>query len=208
VASGNEAIDNATKLYDRYFRSYVEGLNFAKSPYAFYALGSALIFPIDQYLKVRGFPSCQAGEDFYFLNKLAKISSITERTNSKPILIKSRISNRVPFGTGASVGKILEQNYCEFYHPEVFKKLKNTLIQWQAYSTDMDWKKFSLTEPKFWTAEKKEKIERIAKNFPTPEKRLRAFMEYFDAFQTLKFIHHMRDHHFPSYKVFLTELFD
>ena len=138
----------ATRLYEYSLRYYVAGLSFAHSPYAFHTIGSTIAVNAAHYAKVRGFPRRQAGEDFYLLNKLAKVGAIMQlgaETDCEPIDIAARLSDRVPFGTGAAVGKImeLEDPAREFllYHPSVFGLLRSWLGSlpaiWQSRSSDI-----------------------------------------------------------------------
>ena len=76
---GND-IGHATLLYETALRYYVAGLSWAGSPYAFYSIGSILAFNVKHYCQARGFPKRAAGEDFYLLNKLAKLGSIYHQT--------------------------------------------------------------------------------------------------------------------------------
>ena len=106
-------------------------MNFAGSPYAFHTIGSTMAVSAVHYAKVRGFPKREAGEDFYLLNKLAKVGSVLELdvgTDDGAIEIDSRRSDRVPFGTGAAVNKITgladPVREFQFYDPEVFGLLK------------------------------------------------------------------------------------
>src|SRR5690606_7060656 len=85
-------------LYDWFLAYYVAGLRHAGSPYALFTLGSILRFSLDAYSKVRGFPKKEAGEDFYFVSKLAKIGSVHQ--GASRIELAPRPSPRVPFGTG------------------------------------------------------------------------------------------------------------
>ena len=66
----------ATVLYELRLHHYVLGLQYAHSPYAFHTLGSCLAAQADAYCKVRGFPRRAGGEDFYLLNKLAKLGAV------------------------------------------------------------------------------------------------------------------------------------
>ena len=130
VAPGNGVDDRVvrmSRLYEYSLRYYVAGLNYARSPYAFHTIGSTMAVHAEHYAKVRGFPRREAGEDFYLLNKLAKVGSIrtlVEGAECGPISIAARRSDRVPFGTGAAVGKMMQFNdpAREFllYHPAVF----------------------------------------------------------------------------------------
>lgn len=81
------------------FRYYVLGLSFAGSPYGYHSLGSAMGFSLPHYAAVRGFPNRQAGEDFYLLSKLAQLGPVA-RIDNTPIMITTRLSARIPFGTG------------------------------------------------------------------------------------------------------------
>ena len=109
-------------------------MKYARSPYAFHTIGSTMAVNAFHYAKVRGFPRRQAGEDFYLLNKLAKVGAIrqlSEETECESIDIAARLSDRVPFGTGAATGKIMEledpaREYL-FYHPAVFGLLRGWL---------------------------------------------------------------------------------
>lgn len=119
----------ALQLYEIYLRYYYLGLIYAGSPYAFHTVGSSMSISAEHYAKVRGFPKKrEAAEDFYMLNKLAKTGKIY-RDKSSIINIKGRESNRVPFGTGASMNKIsklldLKEQYY-IYNPIVFDVIKN-----------------------------------------------------------------------------------
>ena len=113
----------AIRKYELFLRYYVLGLASAGSPFAFQTLGSTIAIEAKSYAEVRGFPKRNAGEDFYVLNKLAKVGGIV-RPPGDPILIRGRVSHRVPFGTGASLRSILETESSgkkyETYAPEVF----------------------------------------------------------------------------------------
>ncbi|MEE3329135.1 MAG: glycosyltransferase family 2 protein [Myxococcota bacterium] len=110
-------------------RYYVLGLRFAGSTHAFHSVGSALALHGNAYAQVRGFPRREAAEDFYILNKLAKLGAI-QSLKGTPIEPSSRASNRVPFGTGAAIQKLQRapKEQIQVYHPQVFRYLKT----WEA----------------------------------------------------------------------------
>ncbi|HNG60302.1 MAG TPA: hypothetical protein PKZ52_10795, partial [Cellvibrionaceae bacterium] len=87
---------DATLLYERAIRYYAQGLGFAGSSYDFLCLGSALAFKARAYAQVRGFNLREAGEDFYLLNKLAKLGGIYSPAsqNDNTIELAARLSNR------------------------------------------------------------------------------------------------------------------
>ena len=143
----NRQILLATMLYELSLRYYVAGMKFSESPYAFHTIGSTIAVSADHYTKVRGFPRRAAGEDFYLLNKLAKVGLVMElitNQDCQPIEIEARLSDRVPFGTGAAVNKITAMGDpvrdFRFYHPGVFELLRLWLQNlpdiWQSQSSD------------------------------------------------------------------------
>jgi hypothetical protein len=125
--SGDRAVDQATAIYELSLRYYTLGLATAGSPYAYESVGSSIVVLAPAYAEVRGFPRRQAGEDFYFLDKLAKVGSL-HRPQLAPIELRSRPSDRVPFGTGARVRDIVAAGgELTTYHPRVFELLRLTL---------------------------------------------------------------------------------
>lgn len=212
IPSQDKQINLYQQLYDISLYYYVEGLRMANSPYAFHTVGSTLLINFHAYALVRGFPKRSAGEDFYLLNKIAKISDVVSM--EKPLIsIDSRTSDRVPFGTGPALIKISElENPLEdyrYYNPLCFKYLKLILElipsfwdkQSQIISTssleeltpnpnNLDLKLLSLCLEKLKTAEA---LQHALQNSRKPENYMRHMHNWFDAFKTLKFIHYVRD---------------
>jgi hypothetical protein len=124
--SGDAAIDRATAEYEVSLRYYTLGLASAGSPYAYQSMGSSLCVLADAYAEVRGFPRRDAGEDFYMLDKLAKLGSV-HRPPMTPIRIWSRVSDRVPFGTGRRVRELIDGDQIRLYQPRCFELLGVTL---------------------------------------------------------------------------------
>jgi hypothetical protein len=207
--TGDE-IMRVTRLYEYSLHYYVAGLSFAGSPYAFHTIGSTMAVNVTHYAKVRGFPRRQAGEDFYLLNKLAKVGSIRQlsaETDCEPIDIAARRSDRVPFGTGAAVGKLMELENPEkeflLYHPAVFSLLQSWLGSlpafWQARSTDIG---DILSQPGLIAGLEKlgatGALQHALRQSSDARQFKRQMHTWFDAFRTLKLIHYLRDHHLPS----------
>ena len=109
--------------YEVSLRYYVAGLRFAGSPYAFHTIGSTLAVHATAYARVRGFPKRLAAEDFYLLNKLAKVGTIRS-LDGEPIRLSARTSNRTPFGTGRALerarGRARDLAPLRVYHTDVF----------------------------------------------------------------------------------------
>lgn len=102
--SGSVDIDRAMLRYECYMRHYLISLLEIHNPYAFTALGSAMVFPLWAYKRVGGITPLQGGEDFYLLQKFAK-TGVLGLTHSECVYPQGRISHRVPFGTGPAISK-------------------------------------------------------------------------------------------------------
>ena len=138
----NPQLNKAMLSYQQYLDHYVEGLLFAGSPYAWHSLGSILCINAEHYAMVRGFPKRSAGEDFHILNKLTKTGSINQLQH--PVIdITTRLSNRVPFGTGPALDEIMNGNNKQRFHQQCFKALKQWLDSWQSLWNKACQKKFN-----------------------------------------------------------------
>jgi len=204
--NNDDPLSKATLLYEEALRYYVSGLKWAGSNYAFHTVGSTLAFRSDYYALVRGFPKRSAGEDFYLLNKLAKLDPIRNMDDAT-LLIEPRCSDRVPFGTGPAVSKILQlpdMEHYTYYHPQLFIELKNCLEAMENLWEEKDdfplWlsklseaSQYALTQLQF-----NKLTSHILKQISNKQQCKRHIEQWFDGFRTLKFIHYMQDtYYFP-----------
>ncbi len=201
-----DEISAATYLYEQSLHYYVNGLRWAGSPYAFHTIGSCLAFSATHYCQVRGFPKRSGGEDFYLLNKLAKLAPI-KLLDGEAIILASRNSNRVPFGTGPAVGKILKlkrQSEFQSYDPIVFKELATLLKQFKQYwnlrKSPSHWLA-QLTLPSRNTLSNlgiHRLFEHIDNNVTSESHCRQQIQFWFDGFRTLKYIHELQNNFYPS----------
>ena len=201
---------SAICCYEIFLRYWVLGLKYAKSPWAFHSIGSTIITSTDSYLKVRGMNRREAGEDFYFLNKLAKIGSV-DYIRDTCVFPSARSSSRVPFGTGKAVERFLSGKTKEYllYNPQVFIIIAQWLefmnssflkhedeILNNAHSINPALNSF-LVGSRF--AEAWSKIRRNANE----EKALKhQFNDWFDGFKTFKLIKHLTNNAYPQIYMF------
>jgi glycosyltransferase involved in cell wall biosynthesis len=125
--SGNEDIDRLMLRYEIYMRSYTINLLRINSPYAFTAFGSVISLPAWAYKKIRGITPKTSGEDFYLLQKLRKMGDIILH-NDEIVFPATRVSDRVPYGTGPAISMSLEtqQSSYPIFHPKYFNEILET----------------------------------------------------------------------------------
>ena len=119
------AIFNYITLYELHLRYYFQGLAYSGFPYVFHTVGSAVAVKALPYIKAGGMNRRQAGEDFYFIQKLVSCGGYFN-LNSTTVYPSPRASARVPFGTGASIGKLNNDNSSTFmtYNFMAFEELR------------------------------------------------------------------------------------
>ena len=202
-------LHQAALEYEISLRYYVLGLRFSGSHHAFHSIGSTLAVHANAYARVRGFPKREAAEDFYLLNKIAKVGRI-KRLEGDPLLLSSRSSFRVPFGTGASIRRLVEGPGSQLltYDPKIFHYLrvwhnalvrmfdpsgpKNSLVEWVLQFADQD----PLVEPEklIGTLTEVAALSAAEGALAAPgsgaKKRL---LDGFDGFRTLKLVHALRE---------------
>ena len=209
---GDRRMDRATALYELRLRYFERGLRWARSPYAFHTVGSTMVVDARSYALVRGVPRRRAGEDFYLLGKLSKLGPVTALAGD-PIRLRSRLSERVPFGTGSESAKLARGAELQLYHPACFAAVRQVVSDLQylaeaASTAGPDGaptvtadvlarmpplvRRFLIAQgaPHAWQG--------ITAQAPDPVTRLRRLHDWFDGFRTLKLIHYVRDHASPS----------
>jgi hypothetical protein len=133
------------ELYMRYYRNAMEVCGY---PHSIHTVGSSFAVRASAYVKQGGMNRRKAGEDFYFLHKLVLLGPYGNIC-STTVYPSPRISDRVPFGTGAAMKKWAEGNselmstYSFdaflslnpfFENPEQFLKLNEKEI-WEVFNT-------------------------------------------------------------------------
>jgi hypothetical protein len=201
TASGDAAIDRATIEYEVSLRYYTLGLASVGSPYAYQSMGSSLCVLADAYAEVRGFPRRDAGEDFYLLDKLAKIGSV-HRPPMQPIRIWSRVSDRVPFGTGRRVRDLIHGEEIRLYHPRCFELLGIALwamrravaarseeLLLTTLASKLDAGSIGAVSTVLEELQAVEALREILGASPDARVRERRLLTWFDALRTLRFVH-------------------
>lgn len=213
----DEENERAIINYEIFLRYYVLGLIYANSPYAYHSIGSTMVCDTDSYIKVQGMNKRKAAEDFYFMEKLSKITKI-KKIDGTAVLPSSRGSWRVPFGTGQRVNRFLDRvqdeyfiyspksfgllkKWIELFHTEEILTSENYLLQARKISESLFDFLIHNNFKKNW--------DQILRNSNSNLQINKQKSLWFDGFKTLKLIHYLRDTVSPNINMFdaLDELF-
>lgn len=196
----------AIVLYEIFLRCHVLGLGWAGSPYAFHTIGSAMACSAEAYCAVSGMNRRRAGEDFYFLQELAKTGSVASLRDTV-VCPSGRVSNRVPFGTGRQMMDASCRAGCRqrLYNPASYIALRYWLQivrDGLADSGELLMGRAADASPPVADFLKQrdftEKWDRIRAQTSDPARLHRQFNSLFDGFETLKLFHHLRDNGLPD----------
>jgi len=194
----NESEQQAIDQYELYLRCYLLGLTLAGSPYAFHTIGSALACTSSAYVRCGGMNRRKAGEDFYFLQALAKTSGV-ENLYGTTVYPSARLSTRVPFGTGAAMVRLVNAQEEQLFYPlSAFEllgrwlhlvatslELSGMALQSAASALDKDLGSF-LHRQKL-----AETWDRLRNNHDQKEKLLQAFHIWFDSLKTQQLLKYL-----------------
>lgn len=199
--SGDEVCDRAMLRYENYMRHYlVSMLDIAMRlkkegqvfPYAFTALGSAMVFPLWAYRRVGGITPLQGGEDFYLMQKFAKTGRVLLSCN-EAVRPQGRPSLRVPFGTGPAIAKGLDSmdDMYPFYPREAFDAVAETYSMFPGlFETDSETPMTSFLCKQLRTDDVWQQLRR---NFKSRELFVHACHERVDGLRILQFLKFFRN---------------
>lgn len=196
-------LKNGIIQYETHLRYLVHAIRYTGFPNAFHTVGSSFAVKAKWYVKQGGMNKFKAGEDFYFLNKIIQLGGYTE-INSTRVIPQARVSNRVPFGTGASMIKWMEAGRDDFmtYPLEAFVPLKKlfenieTIYQHKQipaqFINDNTLRKF-LEENDYTAA-----LGEILRNSSSVISFSKRFFTWFDAFKIVKYLNYASQEAYPK----------
>lgn len=187
--------------YELHLRYMNQALRFIQFPHAFQTIGSAFAVRASVYASVGGMNRRKAGEDFYFLHKVIEGGQFYDLPETT-IYPSARSSDRVPFGTGAAVKKMSEQNTEEYqtYALESFFAIgKFTDAIDRFYTTAMKEIIFEDCIMQYLKDENLyqdiESAKRISPDIHTFRKH---FFSRFNAFKMVKYLNFAQRHGYPA----------
>jgi hypothetical protein len=210
--TGSEFKDNIYKsiiLYELHLRYYFQALAFTGFPDVFHTVGSAIAVKALPYVKAGGMNRKQAGEDFYFIQKLIPAGGYFS-LNSTTVYPSPRESFRVPFGTGASMGKLtLTDNPSLLtYNLQAFNELRRFFEmtdRFYACNTDKLSDPYDLLPEglkSFITGtEWDEKMIELKQNTSGYESFKKRFFGWFNMFKVVKYLNFVHQHYYEKQPV-------
>lgn len=184
--------------YELHLRYYIHASRYAGFPYAFHTIGSCMAVRADIYHRQGGMNQRKAGEDFYFLHKVIPLGKFGE-INSTTVRPSSRISARVPFGTGKAMldWSASQENEFKTYHPGIFEELANLLHKAEAimHMNEVEMAGFSDSLPPClgsFLADQNfmEHIRNAQKKTATVQTGKDRFFIWFNGLKVLRFVHY------------------
>ncbi|MEO5572192.1 MAG: glycosyltransferase family 2 protein [Bacteroidia bacterium] len=193
--------------YELFLRFYKRALHFCNFPYAFHTIGSSMAVRNKIYQKQGGMNRRKAGEDFYFLHKIFPLGNFTE-LNSTRVIPSPRASDRVPFGTGSAIQKMMASDSKIYftYNIQTFVDLKIFLARVSEFYSSSAHHPINSSLPpsiqKFVAENNFEKKLIELKQHSASEKMfVKRFFNWFDGFMVLKFVHFARDHFYDPIEI-------
>lgn len=196
-------------LYELHLRYYLQSLKFTCFPYAFHTVGSAIAVKAVLYVKAGGMNRRQAGEDFYFVQNLVGTGGYFS-LNTTTVYPSPRESYRVPFGTGPSIIKLIDNTSNGFltYNIDAFKELRQlfsttTKLFRSSYLEILDFHKAlpdglkSFIDGEEWSL----KIDELNKNSSSEESFVKRFFGWFNMFKIVKYLNHVHSDIFEKQSV-------
>ncbi len=200
--SGNDfegKIYKYISLYELHLRYYFQGLAFSGFPYVFHTVGSAIAVKALSYIKAGGMNRRQAGEDFYFIQKLVPSGGYFNLT-STTVYPSPRASSRVPFGTGASIGKLtressdtlLTYNLLAFQELRYFFGMAEKFYQCSTEEMSEYYNSFPPGIKSFLDEDEwKGKMTEIKNNTSNSSSYKKRFFGWFNMFKVVKYLNHV-----------------
>jgi len=188
--------------YELYLHYYILSLRKTGHPFAFHTIGSSFAVSASTYAKQGGMNKRKAGEDFYFLQKIIPLGKYSELNNTC-VYPSPRKSQRVPFGTGAAITKMLNSNNTDYYTYDIqaFEDLKYFFeyIFHLNKETNFEILIKVIKDPlkSFLIINNMANhLAEIQKNTSTPQAFIQRFFRWFNAFVVLKYMNFSHEQYY------------
>jgi len=196
--------DDPVVLYELYLRYFRHAMEWSGYPHHFYSIGSCFAVKAKAYAEQGGMNRKNAGEDFYFLNKI-ELNGVLGECNATAVYPSGRVSDRVPFGTGTEVKKIREEGGYDVYSMKSFQVLAdlvavlNKTYQMESADFKLEMENFPKSVQDYvhriylWDA-----ILDARENVADETAYLKRLYRYFDTFKVIRFLNFLAEKAFPK----------
>lgn len=196
LESEDPVLENAIRQYEEHIRYFSRALQFTGFPYYLHTIGSAFSVSARAYVKTGGMGRQQGGEDFYFLQKVFALEN-TRFLKEAFVYPLARFSDRIPFGTGPALQKIIDDadGVMKTYSFNAFAELKKLFDLRKSFfraSTDEIENEIMTLHPgvvqfclETGVVQEIEDSNRNSASYQSFEKR---FFHHFNAFKIIKFL--------------------
>jgi len=197
--------DSNIVKYETYLRYYKLSFQYTCHPFAYHTIGSSFAVKAEHYCKQGGMNKKKAGEDFYFLQKIIENQNYGELTTTT-VYPSGRPSDRVPFGTGAAIQKMIDNQIDSYptYSFHAFHALREFFIFIiQNEELEEIYKKVHISIRNFLeTIDWENKWDEIKGNSSSNKQRIQRFFRWFNAFTVLKYLNFAHSGYFEKEDVF------
>jgi len=205
----DKTLKEAIIQYEIHLRYYRMALKLCDYPYAFHTIGSCMAVTCDAYSRSKGMNTRRAGEDFYFLQKIFSQYPFGE-LNSTTVYPLGRLSDRVPFGTGAALSewKGSKKNALLTHQFDAFLELRFFLTQLHHLNSFEEWKEYfdftsfpTMVHAFLFKEGFLSDFSNIMANTKSKGQLLPKFYRWFNNFKILKCLNYLRDAKFAQKEV-------
>jgi len=205
VEKNNPQMENAVRQYELYIHYFRQMLRETGFPYYHHTIGSAFAVAADAYVRVGGMGRQQGGEDFYFLQKVFTLGNVKE-LNDTFVYPMARFSDRIPFGTGPALQKIMEEpdGIMRVYSKKSFHELRRLFEMKDSFFrmeendvltmiTKLDSSLFDFLQMIGFSDE----VADCNRNSASPVTFQKRFFQHFNAFRIIKYLNFSHPDPFP-----------
>ncbi|MBW1806728.1 MAG: glycosyltransferase [Deltaproteobacteria bacterium] len=191
----DQAQARAIVAYELWLRYIELGLLLSRSLCAFQTVGSCIVTSPEGYALADGMPRAKAGEDFYFLQKVAKVGGPESVFEMRDAIVhpSARVSDRVPFGTGRAMLRCRDEGVGIYLYAEplqafrdmrkFFQVTSESFENFDRLSKDIEPRLARFIERKNgWSV-----LDGLRKNSCDAEHFTRAANEWFDSLQVVRY---------------------
>lgn len=199
-------IYESSAYYELYLRYYINALRYVRHPHAFHCIGSAFAVRAKEYVAQGGMNKKQAGEDFYFLQKIISQGGFGEITDTV-LLPSSRLSDRTPFGTGRSIAEMCRDGEIDYitYSFDCFLPLKSFFLRIDSfYKSEVSLDDFTEELQEYLrNISFVEGVNEINRNCASLKVFRDKFFRYMNIFKSLKYLNFVSEDKYPRESVLI-----